>query len=222
MTDGFDTLIPRANAFFAELRADNTRAFFEAHKDRYLADIRRPAELLADLMAEDIARATGRPHAPKVFRIHRDVRFSKDKTPYATHLHMMWRPATEAPAPAWFFGSAPDYLILGMGIMEFRADALATWRAMIDAEGDRFARAMAGAQAALGARLSDWGPAPLRRVPAPFAPDHPHADLLRLKSFALTADLPEGWARTGLLRTLNAMLPPLQPVWSILRDAFPG
>jgi hypothetical protein len=110
MSDGFAEMIPRAVDFFRRLGADNTKAFYEAHKDFYTAEIRKPAELMADLFAEDLARHTGKPHGPKVFRIHRDVRFSKDKTPYNTHLHLMWSRPGDALAPAWFFGAArlPD------------------------------------------------------------------------------------------------------------------
>ncbi|MBY4894091.1 DUF2461 domain-containing protein [Rhodobacteraceae bacterium N5(2021)] len=216
MSDGFDTLITRANAFFTDLRADNTKAFYEGHKALYNAEIKKPAELLADLMAEDLAKATGKAHKPKVFRIHRDVRFSKDKTPYNTHLHLMWqRPSL---GPAWFFGASPEYLILGMGIMGLEKDSLTTYRNMVDRDGDDLTDAMA----ASGAQLSDWGPAPLKRVPKPFDQDHPHADLLKRKSFALTADLPEGWQDKGLLKTLNRMIPAILPVWKILDHTFPG
>ncbi|OAN69231.1 hypothetical protein A8B78_05140 [Jannaschia sp. EhC01] len=216
MSDGFDTLITRANAFFTDLRADNTKAFYEAHKALYNAEIKKPAELLADLMAEDLAKATGKAHKPKVFRIHRDVRFSKDKTPYNTHLHLMWqRPSL---GPAWFFGASPEYVILGMGIMGLEKDSLSTYRNMVDRDGDDLTDAMA----ASGAQLSDWGPAPLKRVPKPFDQDHPHADLLKRKSFALTADLPEGWQDKGLLKTLNRMIPAILPVWKILDHTFPG
>jgi hypothetical protein len=57
----------------------------------YRDEIKKPAELMADLFAEDLARHTGKCRmVSKVFRIHRDVRFSKDKTPYNTHLHLLW------------------------------------------------------------------------------------------------------------------------------------
>lgn len=216
MSDGFDTLIARANAFFTQLRADNTRAFYEAHKAMYNAEIRKPAELLADLLAEDIARHTGKAHKPKVFRIHRDVRFSKDKTPYNAHLHLMWsRPGL---GPAWFFGSSPDYLILGMGVMGLEKDSLTAYRNMVDRHGDDLTDAMA----ASGAQLSDWGPDPLKRVPKPFDQDHPHADLLKLKSFALSAGLPAGWQDDGLLKSVNRVIPSLLPAWKILDQTFPG
>lgn len=215
MSDGFSDLITRANGFFTQLSNDNTKAFYEAHKVMYNAEIKKPAELLAALMAEDLAKATGKPHKPKVFRIHRDVRFSKDKTPYNTHLHLMWSRPTLA--PVWFFGASPDYTILGMGIMGLEKDSLTTYRNMVDRHGD----ALTDSMAASGAKLSDWGPDPLKRVPKPFDQDHPHAELLKRKSFALSADLPGGWQDTGLLKTLNQMIPAMLPAWGILNQTFP-
>lgn len=222
MSDGFADLITQANAFFTQLRADNTREFYEAHKATYNSEIRKPAELLADLFAEDLARATGKPHKPKLFRIHRDVRFSKDKTPYNTHLHLLWSRPGDAPTPAFFFGASPDYTVLGMGAIHLEGDSLSAYRSMVDRRGDILTDAMAHAEAATGARLSDWGPPPLKRVPKPFDADHPQGDLLRQKSFALSADLPSGWQEVGLLKTLNRMLPALLPTWRLLDETFPG
>jgi uncharacterized protein (TIGR02453 family) len=222
MPDGFAAMIDRANGFFDRLRDDNTKAFYEAHKEFYVSEIRKPAELLADLFAEDLARATGKPHAPKVFRIHRDVRFSADKTPYNAHLHLMWSQPGAAAAPAWFFGTSPDYTVFGMGVMGLEKDSLAAYRKMVDARGAILTQAMAHAEAGIGARLSDWGPDPLKRVPSPYPEDHPQADLLKRKSFALSADLPSGWQAAGLLGTLAAMVPPLKPAWAILDETFAG
>ncbi|WP_224816483.1 DUF2461 domain-containing protein [Hasllibacter sp. MH4015] len=170
MSDGFADLITRANGFFTDLSANNNREFYEAHKATYNADIKKPAELLADLFAEDLAKATGTAHKPKLFRIHRDVRFSKDKTPYNTHLHLLWSQPVQAPTPAWFFGSAPDYLLLGMGVMNLEKDSLTAYRTMVDRHGDELTDAMDAAHKAIGARLSDWGPDPLKRVPKTLRP----------------------------------------------------
>lgn len=220
MPDGFSEMIDEARRFFARLRDDNTKPFYESHKDVYRDRIRKPAELLADLFAEDLARQTGKAHGPKVFRIHRDVRFSRDKTPYNTHLHLLWsRPGAEA-APAWFFGAAPDYLILGMGVIGLEKESLAQFRRMVDREGDALSDEMQAAESAIGATLSDWGPAPLKRVPKPFDSDHPHAELMKRKAFALSAPLPEDWETRGLLPSLNAMVPPLLPIWRRLDGHF--
>lgn len=216
MSDGFDALITRANGFFTQLQSDNTKTFYEAHKAMYNAEIKKPAELLADLFAEDLSKHTGEAHKPKVFRIHRDVRFSNDKTPYNTHLHLMWsRPGL---GPAWFFGSSPEYLILGMGIMGLEKDSLTTYRNMVDRHGDDLSDAIE----ASGAQIGTWGPDPLKRVPKPFDPDHPHAALLKRKALTLTTDLPKGWQGTGLLKSLNKMIPAILPVWKILDQTFPG
>ena len=59
MSDGFSEMIDRAIGFFVKLAADNSKPFYEAHKDFYRDEIRKPAELMADLFAEDLAKATG-------------------------------------------------------------------------------------------------------------------------------------------------------------------
>ncbi len=219
MEDGFADLIDRSNAFFAGLAANNTRDWFEPRKDDYVAGIRKPAELLADLLAGDIARKTGRAVTPKVFRIYRDVRFSRDKTPYNTHLHLMWS-APGATAPAWFFGSSPDYLVLGTGVMGLSGPALARYRAFVDRQGDALAAAIAAAERAVGAEVSDWGPEPLKRVPKPYGQDHPHADLMKRKALALSAPLGEGWRKSGLVPAINARVDALMPVWRLLDGEF--
>jgi uncharacterized protein (TIGR02453 family) len=222
MSDGFAEMIPRAVDFFRRLGADNTKAFYEAHKDFYTAEIRKPAELMADLFAEDLARHTGKPHGPKVFRIHRDVRFSKDKTPYNTHLHLMWSRPGDALAPAWFFGASPDYLTFGMGVMGLEKDTLTRFRQMVDKKGDDLTDAMATAEAKANVTLSDWGPEPLKRVPKPYDADHPHAELLKRKAFAVHAPLPKDWQARGLIPSLNALVPAMLPIWRMLDRTFPG
>lgn len=95
MTAPFANLIPDARSFFAELRQNNTKDWFDAQKARYTDQIRKPAEALAEVLTEDFSRLTGRRLTPKVYRINRDTRFSKDKSPYNTHLHMLWSFAAE-------------------------------------------------------------------------------------------------------------------------------
>lgn len=87
--DPFARLIPEARAFLSELATHNERNWFTEHKSRYETELKAPALLLLDQVAHDIGRKTGNPPKPKLFRPHRDVRFSKDKTPYTTYLHMM-------------------------------------------------------------------------------------------------------------------------------------
>ena len=89
---------------FEHLEANNNKEWFEQHKEYYNPTIKRPAELFSELIADNISDLTGKTHFGKVYRIYRDVRFSKDKRPYNTHLHMLWsQENSQSTKPAWFF-----------------------------------------------------------------------------------------------------------------------
>ncbi|NJO55451.1 MAG: DUF2461 family protein [Rhodospirillales bacterium] len=100
MSDGFADMIATARTFLDGLAQNNDRDWFEAKKATFKSDIEAPLKLLTELFAEDIARITGAPHGGKVGRIYRDVRFSKDKTPYNTHVHAYWMQRGET-GPGW-------------------------------------------------------------------------------------------------------------------------
>jgi uncharacterized protein (TIGR02453 family) len=138
------------------------------------------------------------------------VRFSKDKSPYKTSLSMLWSTADpDALAPSFYFGIEPDATVVACGTPGFDKEALTRYRAMVDAWGGRLSEIVA----ASGGRLVEIGPAPLKRVPKPYAPDHPQADLLRRKSLALGMPLPEGWRDRGdglvdaLMERIEAVMP---------------
>jgi hypothetical protein len=91
---------------------------------------------------------------------------------------------------------------------------------MIDRDGDALSDAIDDAGNKLGATLADWGPAPLKRVPKPFDPDHAHGDLLKRKGLTVSAPLPADWRDAGLLPTLNRMVPVLLPIWQAFDSTF--
>lgn len=215
MADGFEQMVDAALPFFAELATNNSKDWFEPKKAFYNAEIKKPAAFLADLLSEDLARVTGKPHTPKVFRIYRDVRFSKDKTPLNAHLHLMWASLDkDALAPAWFCGLSPEYFIVGMGVMGLQGESLTRYRAFVDHWGDGLAAALEGVTAKGGA-LSDWGPAPLKRVPKPYDPDHRHGDLLKRKALALSLPVAQDWRDAGLVKAVNDRVVDLMPVWRL-------
>lgn len=214
--DGFTAMVDAAEAFFPQLAANNSRDWFEAHKAHYTAEIRKPAELLAQIMAEEISRRTGAPYTAKVFRIHRDVRFSRDKSPYNAHLHVLWQaPGADPLVPAVFFGLQPGWIGMLHGLAGLKGPALTRYRGFIDSHGD-------AVREALGDRaLSDFGAEPLKRVPSPYPPDHPHADLLRRKS--LIAEHPlEGWRKTGLVRALQQASDAMMPLHRLILAELQG
>lgn len=179
----FETLVKDTQAFVRALAKNNTRDWFHAHKSDYDSKLRDPAKALLDEMAPRLATLTGYPVTSKLFRANRDVRFSKDKTPYQTHLHMMWTVQTGTRQdPALFFGIDASDVTVATGMMEFGKDVLGDWRKMADLDGGYLAGKIKGVTDK-GYRL--WDPA-LKRVPPPFDKEHPHGDLLRHKGLVVS------------------------------------
>ena len=180
----FSTLVPDALGFFDDLAANNSRDWFAANKPRYEAEVKGPAEALLDVLGARLESATGAALTPKLYRIHRDLRFSKDKTPYNTHLHLQWTDA--ATGLCHLFGVSQSYVCAGVGAMGFDKRALGRWRDRVAAEtGAGFAHLVDRMQAA-GLRID---PPALKRVPAPHPQDHPRAELLKRKGIVLWHDL---------------------------------
>lgn len=190
----FARMQAEALAFFKELSQDNSKDWFDANRARYKDQIKAPAERFVALMAEALTAEAGAPVSGKLFRANRDVRFSKDKRPYNEHLHMSWSMGEVGMgAPVWFFGLSTQYQTAGYGAFALSGDALSAYRRMIDSQGD----ALVAAIAASGASVDDHGPEPLKRVPKPYAPDHPHGDLLRRKGLTVACDLAPALSKPG-------------------------
>jgi uncharacterized protein (TIGR02453 family) len=217
MNSGFSTFIPDAQRFLGALAQNNTRHWFLSQKAAYEADLKTPALLLLDQIAHDLHKQTGFDFDSKLFRPHRDVRFSKDKTPFHTHLHMMWSErAGLCQDIGYFFGIAPDYVTTGGGIMAFNKDALTKWRTAVDGPfGDKMACATTTA-IHNGCAVRDPD---LKRVPSPFGADHRHADLLRRKGLSLWREVPQQ-DRADPAAALHTSFAAFAPVLRILRSAL--
>ncbi len=78
---GFSGFPNEGLTFLAGLALNNDRAWFSAHKADYKDHVEGPAKCLLEALTPILSDLTGQPMGGKIFRIHRDVRFSKDKTP---------------------------------------------------------------------------------------------------------------------------------------------
>lgn len=212
MSDAFAQLIPDARQFFAALQADNTKDWFDAHKAHYTDRIRKPAEALGEVMGVELGRLIGRALSPKVYRINRDVRFSKDKSPYNTHLHMLWSMDAED-RPGWFLAVSPMGVSLSVGVMGFTPGGLDWVRQAIADDPQPFLDAVQGMRAH-GGDIADWGEAPLKRVPKPWDDTHPAADLLRRKSLIVTLPLDAVDLSPGPVPVLVRAAETLMPFWA--------
>ncbi|WP_170350787.1 DUF2461 domain-containing protein [Ruegeria atlantica] len=212
----FESFSSEALGFLEGLEANNTKDWFAAHKTTYETQLKDPSKHFADGMAGALQDLTGQGHRSKIFRIYRDVRFSKDKTPYNAHLHIAFIPQGNAvQPPMWFFGLSPEKLSLGCGVFQYDKNAL-----------DAFRTAMAGPKGAEliqltedmrqdGFRIED---PELKRVPTGFDKDHPHAEALRRKGFAVWMDAgaPAFVIEPNLIERTSALFGKLMPVFQLL------
>lgn len=179
---------PGAMPFLADLKANNSREWFAAHKGVYETAVKAAGENFVATVAPRLEALIGEPVRPKIFRIHRDVRFSKDKRPYNAHLHISFLPGAPRENGAGFYvGLEPEGLKLGTGVWGLTGGDLDRYRAAVAHEisgGDleRILSALAGA----GYRIEGDG---LKRTPPPYPADHARAELLRRKSLGAWCDI---------------------------------
>lgn len=110
--------------FLRDLKAHNDREWFHANKERYERDVKDPALAFVAAMASPLRRisphfvADPRPVGGSMFRIHRDTRFARDKSPYKTQvgLHFRHERAKDAHAPGFYLHLAPGEVFAGAGI----------------------------------------------------------------------------------------------------------
>ncbi len=150
--------------FYDGLIADNSKAYWTDHRETYERDVRGPMNaLLADLEPEF--------GQGKVFRPHRDVRFSHDKTPYKTHCGGY--------APPFYVEVSSEGMLAAGGYYMMAPDQVARFRTAVDDErrGEDLRARLDGAAAA---GLTVCGEK-LRTRPKGTDPDHPRLELLRHK-----------------------------------------
>lgn len=160
--------------FYDGLEADNSKVYWESNKHLYASDVRAPMEaLLADLEPEFGGFGT-----PKVFRPHRDTRFSKEKTPYKTHCGAVMEQGRGG--GAYYVQVGPEGLMVGGGCFHLAADQLARFRNAVDVE--LTGRALEKILAKL--RKSGWEVRgdQLKTKPRGYDAEHPRIDLLRYRS----------------------------------------
>ncbi len=181
---------PELYQFLRELAKNNNRGWFLENKERYDRVVRAPCLEFIRTVGPGIQRlskwlvADDRPNGGSLYRIYRDVRFSKDKSPYKTtvgiHFYHMGAGGSSGSAPGFYLHLGPGDNFAGGGLWGPDPAALKRIRAAIAAD-------RSGWKKARVVPLTDHGDQ-LKRVPPGFDPAHPFADDLRHKDF--TAGLP--------------------------------
>lgn len=180
-------------AFFRDLAANNERDWFEKNKPRYKEAVVAPCLSFIEAIGPRLKKisphfvADPRPNGGSMFRIFRDTRFSKDKTPYKTHAGLQFRHdfGKDAHAPGFYLHLEPKQVFFGGGVWMPDAPALGKIRDAIVAKTPAWKRARTAASVVeTFGDLSEGDP--LTRAPKGYDPEHPMIDDLRKKSFFLT------------------------------------
>src|SRR5216684_7637331 len=185
---GFAGFPPEAIQFFKGLERNNRREWFQPRKQIYDEQVKAPmADLIRTLTAEMMRFAPDYVTEPEkaIYRIYRDTRFSKDKTPYKTHVAAIFpRRGTEKHGGAGlYFSVAAHEIEVAGGVYMPGPDALLSIRSHLAEHHEDFIRIVKSRK--LRALMGELHGEQLTRVPRGFACEHPAADLLRYKQWLL-------------------------------------
>ncbi len=186
--------------FLRDLAEHNNRDWFQANKKRYEKDLKDPARRLAEAIAtvlEKVDRRHAGDPAKAVGRIHRDIRFSKDKTPYYTHIWWNFPLANgdRAAGAAYYVGISTNGAGTGAGCWEPPPERMESLRAMIAKQHGALRKIVEGVK--FHERFGDLTGEAYKRVPKPFPPDHPAGDLLKFKGMHVHCAVPMKIATSG-------------------------
>ena len=228
----FAGITPEAMTFLLELRANNRREWFQPRKAEYERLLKEPLEALCVALGERFAeRAIPlRADQRSPFRIYRDIRFSKDKSPYKTYISASF-PYVESPAApsaghrertaGAYVSISPDASYAGGGMWHPERSRLEAWRSLVVDESATVHAVIDDPEFSMtfGTLEGDS----LQRVPPGYPKDHPDSDLLRLKDIVFgrslsddevaSPDLPQRLAETfaaatPVLRLLASLATP--------------
>ncbi len=172
--------------FYQELSRNNNKRWFDKNKQRFEDEVRTPALGFITAMQKPLAKIS--PHflaVPKkvggsLMRIHRDVRFGKDKTPYKTNLgiHFRHEVGKDVHAPGFYFHVDLDEVFLGAGSWHPATESLSAYRNAIVEHGSRWKRVLSNKRFRETWEQSGES---LKRPPRGFNADHPLIDELKRK-----------------------------------------
>lgn len=194
----FGGFSPQATTFLSDLAANNNKAWFEAHRQTYLDQVQTPALDLVVTLGErlqarfrEIVYDTRTNGGGSLMRLHRDTRFSADKSPYKTNVAMIFTPGgKKMEQPGFGLQLTPTGVDVMAGMFAFSKSQLEAYRAaVLSAEHGRALEQAAHAVAHAGEQTGEQpGEQPgdyriegigYKRVPKGYDADHPRAEWLK-------------------------------------------
>lgn len=224
MRSEFPGIPPAGIEFFRSLARHNNRDWFPPRKHIFEEQVKQPMrELVAAVNAAMMSFAPEYTTDPDkaIYRIYRDTRFSKDKTPYKTHLaaNFRWRGGGRTEGAGFYFAISHKEVAIGGGLYMPTPEALLALRHHI---ADNYKELRKVAEGRTVRRLlGEVQGEQLTRVPKGFAADHPAADWLRFKRFILYTVLePDIATSPALLREIVQRFRAMTPFIAYLNSAL--
>ena len=214
-----DHFSPALFDFLTDLKHNNNREWFQANKERYRAEVQEPLLGFISAFAGPLGEisphfvADPRPSGGSMFRIYRDVRFSRDKSPYKVHAAAQFRhrDGRDVHAPGFYLHLEPDNVFMGGGLWHPPGPTLAAVRSAIVDDPNGWRRATKGL---------NMGGESLKRAPRGFDSDHPLVDDLKRKDFVCMVESNQKQAcRPGFLERFTDSCRTLEPLIRFLTEA---
>jgi uncharacterized protein (TIGR02453 family) len=215
-------LEPQTLKFLAQLKKNNNKPWFDAHRAQYEAgriDFSNFIQLVIDALQKSDTTITGLTSRDCIFRINRDIRFSKDKTPYKTHFGAsIKRGGRKSPFAGYYFHCGPGESFVGGGLWQPEVPLLKAVRQEIDYNWEEFQSIINDkAFKRTFGDLYKGSDVSLSVMPKGYAKDHEAIGYLKLKSFiAETKIADEELTKGSLHKKTVAAFEVLQPLLSFI------
>jgi len=187
---------PKTIKFLQDLKANNSREWFHDNKQRYEDEVRSPALAFISEMESWIKmispyyEANAKKIGGSLMRIHRDVRFAKDKSPYKTHIGIQFRHEVgkDVHAPGFYLHIEPDNIFIGVGAWSPAKDELGKIRDLIVAQPQAYLDAINHPPFTEHFELVGEK---LTRAPKGYDKEHPEIEEIKRKDFLAISTIEE-------------------------------
>lgn len=210
-------ITPATFRFLSELKDHNNREWFQANKPRYQSAHKETLAFGQALAVEMAKHDELEP--PQVFRVYRDVRFSKDKTPYKTHLSGSFTRVGKQRRGGYYFHIMPSGSFIGGGFWAPESKDLKRIRQEIAHDPDELRSIISTAEFRhyFGELQGDQ----LKTTPQGYAKDHPAIDLLRYKQFLLMRPFSdEDVMAPSFLQQADATFQAMRPLFDYMSEVL--
>ncbi|KAI0483571.1 hypothetical protein F4859DRAFT_403451 [Xylaria cf. heliscus] len=222
---------PNTFLFLGDLKANNKRSWLKMHDPEYRRSLKDWESFVETLTQQIIAADETIPELPikdVIFRIYRDIRFSKDQTPYKPHYSAAWsRTGRKGPYACYYVHMEPGHCFVGGGLWHPEASALAKLRASVDERPHRIRRVLTDPEfvriflphvvgkkedKVLKAFADKNQENALKTKPKGFNPDHRDIHLLKLRNYTVGCqisdeDLHGNNAQEKIMEIIRVMVP---------------